>query len=163
MTQISVQAEDFDLGAEYRRLCADAPGAGAVVTFCGLVRDFYDAGGADEVRELRLEHYPGMTEKSILEIVRQAEQRWDLLAVRVVHRVGVMRPGEQIVFAGVAGRHRGETFEAANFIMDYLKSEAPFWKKQITRNGSEWVSIRESDREALSRWQAAGDQAPARK
>lgn len=156
MAQISVQTEDFDLGAEYRQLCAGAPGAGAVVTFCGLVREFCDAGGEDGVRELRLEHYPGMTEKSILEIVRQAEQRWHLLAVGVVHRVGVLRPGEQIVFVGVAGRHRGETFEAASFIMDYLKSEAPFWKKQITRDGSEWVGIRESDRAALVRWQADG-------
>lgn len=156
MAWISVQTEDFDLGAEYRQLCASAPGAGAVVTFCGLVREFHDAGDTDEVRELRLEHYPGMTEKSVLAIVRQAEQRWNLLAVRVVHRVGILRPGDQIVFTGVAGRHRGETFEAANFIMDYLKSEAPFWKKQITRDGSEWVSIRDSDREALVRWQAAG-------
>ena len=157
MPRISVQTEDFDLGAEYRRLCADAPGAGAVVTFCGLVREFYAADGADEVQELRLEHYPGMTEKSIQAIVAQAEQRWDLLAVTVVHRVGVLRPGAQIVFAGVAGRHRGETFAAANFIMDYLKSEAPLWKKQTTRDGSEWVDIRDSDREALSRWQAAGE------
>lgn len=157
MPRISVQTEDFDLGAEYRRLCADAPGAGAVVTFCGLVREFYAADGADEVQELRLEHYPGMTEKSIQAIAAQAEQRWDLLAVTVVHRVGVLRPGAQIVFAGVAGRHRGETFAAANFIMDYLKSEAPFWKKQTTRDGSEWVDIRDSDREALLRWQAAGE------
>ena len=157
MPRISVQTEDFDLGAEYRRLCADAPGAGAVVTFCGLVREFYAADGADEVQELRLEHYPGMTENSIRAIVAQAEQRWDLLAVTVVHRVGVLRPGAQIVFAGVAGRHRGETFEAANFIMDFLKSEAPLWKKQTTRDGSEWVDIRDSDREALLRWQAAGE------
>lgn len=157
MPRISVQTEDFDLGAEYRRLCADAPGAGAVVTFCGLVREFHAADGADEVQELRLEHYPGMTENSIRAIVAQAEQRWDLLAVTVVHRVGVLRPGAQIVFAGVAGRHRGETFEAANFIMDFLKSEAPLWKKQTTRDGSEWVDIRDSDRKALLRWQAAGE------
>ena len=155
MPRVSVRTEDFDLGAEYRQLCADAPGAGAVVTFCGLVRDFHDAGDVDEVRELRIEHYPGMTEKNIRAIAAQAEQRWDLLAVNIAHRVGVLRPGAQIVFAGVAGRHRGETFAAANFIMDHLKSGAPFWKKQTTGNGSEWVGIRDSDREALSRWQAA--------
>ena len=156
MPHISVQNKDFDLDAEYRQLCADAPGAGAAVIFCGLVREFYDAADGDEVRELYLEHYPGMTEKSILEIVGQAEQRWELLAVRVIHRVGTLRPGDQIVFTGIAGRHRSETFEAASFIMDFLKSEAPFWKKQVTRGGSEWVSIRDGDREALSRWQAAG-------
>lgn len=156
MAHISVQGEDFDLGAEYRQLCGDAPGSGAVVTFCGLVREFYDADGSEEVRELRLEHYPGMTEKCILDIVGQAERRWDLLAVRVIHRVGALRPGDQIVFAGVAGRHRGEAFEAANFIMDFLKSEAPFWKKQFTGSGSEWVSARESDRQALMRWVRPG-------
>ncbi len=157
MPHVSVQDEDFDLGAEYRRLCGDAPGAGAAVTFCGLVRDFHEAGSGDEVRELRLEHYPGMTEKSIREIVGQAEQRWDLLAVRVIHRVGALRPGDQIVLVGVAGRHRRETFEAASFIMDYLKSAAPFWKKQFTRGGSAWVNARESDRQALSRWRGAGE------
>lgn len=158
MAYISVQTEDFDAGAEYRQIRADSPGAGALVTFCGLVREFYEADGKDEVLELRLEHYPGMTEKSILGITRQAESRWDLLAIRVIHRVGKLCPGDQIVFVGVAGRHRGETFQAANFIMDYLKSEAPFWKKQLTHNGSEWVSTRSADRDALLHWQAtSGD------
>ena len=157
MAHISIQHDDFDVGAEYRQVCADSPGAGAVVTFCGLVRDFYEAGVEDQVMELRLEHYPGMTEKSILDIVRQAESRWDLLSIRIFHRVGTLRPGDQIVFVGVAGRHRGETFQAANFIMDYLKSEAPFWKKQLTRSGSEWVGTRNTDREALVRWKAVGD------
>ncbi len=157
MERISIQTDDFDVGAEYRQICADAPGAGAVVTFSGLVRNFHEAGSGDEVRELRLEHYPGMTEQRILDIVRQAERRWELLAVRVIHRIGALRPGDQIVFAGVAARHRGEAFQAANFIMDYLKSEAAFWKKQVTQSGSEWISTRGSDKQALSRWQASAD------
>ncbi len=161
MHSVRVQTEDFDLGAEYRRLCAAAPDAGAVVTFSGLVREFYDADSGDEVRALRLEHYPGMTEKSIGDIVAKARQRWDLLAVRVVHRVGELRPGDQIVFAGVAGRHRGETFAAANFIMDYLKSEAPLWKKQLTREGAEWVRVRDSDLQAVRRWRAGDARASA--
>ncbi len=154
---IRVGPEDFDLGAEYRRLCAAAPGAGAVVTFCGLVREFYQSDDGDPVRELRLEHYPGMTEKSILDIARRAQRRWELLAVRIIHRIGALRPGEQIVFAGVAAHHRAEAFQAADFIMDYLKSQAPFWKKQLAGSGGGWVGIRDSDRDAIGRWRSAGD------
>jgi len=151
--RISVQHEDFDVGAEYRKLCAQAPGAGAVATFCGLVRDHYDPNQGEAVRELRLEHYPGMTEKRIGEIIAEAEDRWQLLAARVIHRVGALAPGEQIVFAGVAGHHRHEAFAAAGFIMDYLKSEAPFWKKQITASGGEWIATRPSDARALRNWE----------
>ena len=157
MVHISVRAEDFDVGGEYRRLCADAPGAGAVITFSGLVRDYYDPGAGERVRELRLEHYPGMTEKSIREIIARAESRWNLLAVRVIHRVGALRPGDRIVFAGVAAHHRGDAFAAADFIMDYLKSEAPFWKKQLTESGGEWIATRHSDAESLGRWRETAD------
>ncbi len=157
MQRISVQSEDFDVGAEYRRLCSDAPGAGAVATFCGLVRDYHDAGSSDAVRELQLEHYPGMTERCIGECLGQAQQRWKLLAVRVIHRVGSLRPGEQIVFVGVASHHRADALQAASFIMDSLKSEAPLWKKQCSSSGEEWIDIRDSDREALSRWSAAAE------
>jgi len=150
---VSVQGEDFDVGAEYRALCAAAPGAGAVVTFSGLVRDFYDPGRGEAVRELRLEHYPGMTEKRIREIIGEAENRWRLLAVRVIHRVGALAPGEQIVFTGVAGHHRHQNLAAAGFILDYLKSEAPFWKKQITDSSAEWIATRKSDAEALGQWE----------
>ncbi len=150
--RVSVQGEDFDVGAEHRELCAEAPGAGAVVTFSGLVRDFYDPGGG-RVEELRLEHYPGMTEKSISAIIGRAWRRWPLLAVRVIHRVGALAPGDRIVFAGVASHHRHEAFAAAGFIMDYLKSEAPLWKKQITDSGGEWITTRDNDTEALRDWE----------
>ena len=148
---VSVQRDDFAIGEEYQSLRASAPGAGAIVTFSGLVRDLYDPVGGEKVSELQLEHYPGMTEKCIREIIGKAQSRWQPLAVRVLHRIGALAPGEQIVFVGVAGHHRGESFAAASFIMDYLKSEAPFWKKQLTPAGSEWISPRQSDYEAKRR------------
>lgn len=151
---ISIQTEDFDMAAEYAELRRKAGDAGAIVTFTGLVRELYEAGDDDsKIQSLTLEHYPGMTEKSLEEIIASAEQRWTLLAVRVIHRVGRLEPNQQIVFVGTASSHRGHAFEAARYIMDFLKSRAPFWKKQETGQGSHWVEARESDAEALDSWQ----------
>lgn len=155
---ITVQEADFDLAAEYGRLRADAGDVGAIVTFTGLVREFY-VPDADEAlpggntQTLYLEHYPGMTEKSLQDIVSQAESRWPLLGARVIHRVGELHPGDQIVMVATASSHRQAAFEAAEFIMDYLKSHAPFWKKQTSATSSDWISSRNSDSEALKRWQ----------
>lgn len=155
---ISVQHEDFDLAAEYAKLRADAGDSGAIVTFTGLVREFY-VPDADEslqggnTQTLYLEHYPGMTEKSLQDIVSQAEARWPLLGTRVIHRVGKLHPGDQIVMVATASGHRHAAFAAAEFIMDYLKSHAPLWKKQTSATSSDWISSRSSDSEALKRWQ----------
>lgn len=155
---ITVQQADFDLAAEYKRLREDAGDAGAIVTFTGLVREFYmpDADGAltgGSTQTLYLEHYPGMTEKSLQDIVAQAESRWPLLGTRIIHRIGKLHPRDQIVMVATASSHRHAAFEAAEFIMDYLKSHAPFWKKQSSATSSDWISSRSSDSEALKRWQ----------
>lgn len=146
--RISVQTEDFDVGAETVALSTDRRDVGAVATFVGLVR------GADQggVRAMTLEHYPGMTERALAGIVQQACVRWPLLGVRVIHRVGRLLPGERIVFVGVASSHRDAAFEACAFIMDYLKTRAPFWKKEETAGGARWVDARDSDENALARW-----------
>jgi len=143
---VSVQEADFDLGAEVAALSAGREDVGAVASFVGLVR-----GG--EVAEMSLEHYPGMTEKALAEIVAEAQKRWVLLGVRVIHRIGALQPGAQIVLVAVASSHRQEAFAACEFIMDYLKTQAPFWKKETTPEGSRWVDARESDDSALRRWQ----------
>jgi molybdopterin synthase catalytic subunit len=145
---ISVQTADFDVGAELSIL-GEVAGAGAVASFIGHVRG---GEGADAIDAMTLEHYPGMTEKSLAEIVAQAQERWPLLGVRVIHRVGRLLPGERIVLVGVASRHRQAAFEACAFIMDYLKTQAPFWKKEHTAHGARWVDARESDEAAASRW-----------
>ncbi|MAV52313.1 MAG: hypothetical protein CBE20_00605 [Gammaproteobacteria bacterium TMED260] len=155
---ITVQQADFDLAAEYKRLREDAGDAGAIVTFTGLVREFYmpDADEAltgGSTQTLYLEHYPGMTEKSLQYIVAKAESRWPLLGTRIIHRIGKLHPGDQIVMVATASSHRHAAFEAAEFIMDYLKSHAPFWKKQSSATSSDWISSRSSDSEALKRWQ----------
>ena len=153
---ITIQQEEFDVAREYRALRERARDTGAIVTFTGLVREFYDAGAEgpeNHIRELTLEHYPGMTEKCLQDILDEANSRWSLLATRIIHRVGPMRPGEEIVFVGTASSHRQDAFEAAQFLMDYLKSRAPFWKKQDTGQGSHWVEARDSDADALLRWQ----------
>ena len=155
---ISVQTEDFDLAAEYHQLRQKAGDAGAIVTFTGLVRERYERGDGDAIETLTLEHYPGMTEKSLERIVGQAEARWALLAVRIIHRVGTLHPQDQIVLVGTASRHREDAFAAAQYLMDYLKSDAPFWKKQATSTGSHWVQARSSDDEARQRWEK--DEAP---
>ncbi|MDV5170477.1 molybdopterin synthase catalytic subunit MoaE [Photobacterium rosenbergii] len=146
---ISVQFEDFSVAEEYAQLSQGAD-AGAVVTFVGKVRDFNQG---DAVTGLSLEHYPGMTEKSLEEIVVQARERWPLLKTRVIHRVGDLALGDQIVFVGVTSAHRGAAFEACEFIMDYLKTRAPFWKKEQTPDESRWVDARETDTSAADRWQ----------
>ncbi|MDI6749455.1 MAG: molybdopterin synthase catalytic subunit MoaE [Rhodocyclaceae bacterium] len=151
MTEVSVQEADFDVGAEVAALSAGDPEAGAVASFVGLVR-----GG--EVHAMTLEYYPGMTEDALAEIVAQAKARWQLRRVRVIHRVGRLLPLDRIVFVGVASSHRHDAFAACEFIMDYLKTRAPFWKKEETPAGSRWVDARESDDLAAARWE--GGKAP---
>lgn len=145
--EVRVQENDFDVGAETRALSAGRSDVGAVATFVGLVR-----GAADGVHRMTLEHYPGMTEQALADIVAEAKTRWSLLAVRVIHRVGPLLPGDQIVFVGVASRHRGEAFAACEFIMDFLKTRAPFWKKEETPEGARWVDARDTDDDAAARW-----------
>lgn len=146
---VRVQLDDFDLGAEVAALRADNPGVGAVASFIGTVRDVSDG---SRVSTMELEHYPGMTEKALKKIEAAARQRWELLGVTIVHRVGLLQPLDQIVLVVVASAHRGNAFAACEFIMDYLKSEAPFWKKEATPEGARWVDARVSDDAALRRW-----------
>ncbi|ENM5889981.1 molybdopterin synthase catalytic subunit MoaE [Vibrio mimicus] len=147
--RVSVQTEDFSVAQEYEAL-SQGTHAGAVVTFIGKVRDM---NLGDNVMGLHLEHYPGMTEKSLLEICDMAEERWPLQRVRVIHRVGDMHSGDQIVFVGVTSAHRNAAFEACEFIMDYLKTRAPFWKKELTTQESRWIDSRDSDQKAAQRWE----------
>ncbi len=149
MSEISIQQADFDVGAEVTRLRAASEHTGAVATFIGVVSDFNDDA---QVSSLVLEHYPGMTEKAIGDIIVQAKQRWPLLGVRVIHRIGELQCSDQIVFVGVASRHRGAAFSACEFIMDFLKTRAPFWKKEMTASGVRWVDARSSDTDAVARW-----------
>ena len=156
--RVSVQEADFDVGAETEALAAGRPEVGAVASFVGYVRADKLAGESAEdqaVSAMTLEHYPGMTEKSLEAIVAEAESRWSLLGVRVIHRFGRLVPGERIVFVGVAGSHRGEAFAACEFIMDYLKTRAPFWKKEDTPEGGRWVDAREADDAAAEKWRQA--------
>ena len=146
---IRVQQEDFDVAEELRQMRAANPAIGALVSFVGLVRDLNEG---NAISCMTLEHYPGMTEKSLLQIVVAAQQRWPLLAVRVVHRIGPLVPCDQIVLVAVACAHRGDAFAACEFIMDYLKTKAPFWKKEQTPAGSHWVDARETDGRAAARW-----------
>jgi len=153
--RVSVQEADFDVGAETEALAAGRPEVGAVASFVGYVRADKLAGESAEdqaVSAMTLEHYPGMTEKSLEAIVAEAESRWSLLGVRVIHRFGRLVPGDRIVFVGVAGSHRGEAFAACEFIMDYLKTRAPFWKKEDTPEGGRWVDAREADDVAAEKW-----------
>jgi len=146
---VRVQHEDFDPGAEINRMRLSRPDIGAVASFIGQVRDLNE--GA-EVSGMTLEHYPGMTEKALESIVDQALQRWNIFDALVVHRVGELKPLDQIVLVIVTGAHRGEAFAACEFIMDYLKTEAPFWKKEQTGSGARWVEARISDDDAKQRW-----------
>lgn len=146
---VSVQEHDFDTGAEIAALSAGQLSVGAVASFVGLVRDLNEG---TNVSAMTLEHYPGMTEQALEDIVDEARRRWSLNAVRVIHRFGELSPGAQIVFVGVAGAHRGEAFAACAFIMDYLKTRAPFWKREETPQGARWVDARESDDSAAQRW-----------
>jgi molybdopterin synthase catalytic subunit len=146
---VRVQTADFDAGAEIARLRAGDPRVGAVASFIGTVRDLNDDA---EVARLTLEHYPGMTEKSLEAIVAEARSRFDIYDALVIHRVGELRPTDQIVLVAVTSAHRGEAFDACRFVMDFLKSRAPFWKKERTPEGDRWVEARASDDEAAARW-----------
>ena len=148
---VSVQAHDFDTATLQTGLLQGSAAEGAIATFTGYVRsDNEDR----QVHSLELEHYPGMTERSVLQILQESAQRWPLLSAHVVHRVGKLAPGEQIVWVGVSSSHRGASFAACEFIMDYLKTRAPFWKKELGPMGEHWVDARESDNERASRWHA---------
>ena len=151
MTQslIRVQENDFDISAEITALRKGDPRVGAVVTFLGTVRDLNDG---SQVKEMTLEHYPGMTEKALEEIVAQAKSRWGIYQALVIHRVGPLLPEDQIVLVAVTSAHRGEAFAACEFIMDYLKTAAPFWKKEETPEGGRWVDARVTDEAAMARW-----------
>ncbi len=146
---VRVQTEDFDLTTEVAQLRAHNPAIGAVACFVGTVRDLNDG---SSVAGMELEHYPGMTEKALEAIVMQARQRWPGIEVLVVHRVGKLAPLDQIVLVATTSKHRGDAFASCEFVMDYLKTEAPFWKKEETEHGARWVDARTSDDAALARW-----------
>jgi len=145
--KVMVQTEDFDVSQETKRL--SLKGAGGINIFVGVVRDQNDN---NEVRCLRLEHYPGMTESQIGSIIDEAERRWEVLAATVIHRIGDLYPGDQIVFVGVASPHRGDAFDACEFIIDYLKTRATFWKKEILPNTERWLTTRQSDVDTANVW-----------
>ena len=146
---IRIQEKDFDISAEIAALRKGDPRVGAVVTFLGTVRDMNDG---SQVKGMTLEHYPGMTEKALQEILDQAKARWDIYQTLVIHRVGPLLPEDQIVLVAVTSAHRGEAFAACEFIMDYLKTAAPFWKKEDTPEGARWVDARVTDDAAMARW-----------
>ena len=147
--KISIQQDDFDIAEESRLLRESNSNTGAIVTFSGLVRDLDNE---RNVESLILEHYPGMTESSLEKIIAQAQSRWSILDVTVIHRIGELQAGEQIVFVAVASLHRGEAFSACEFIMDFLKTRAPFWKKCRNENGESWVEAKTTDVDASARW-----------
>jgi molybdopterin synthase catalytic subunit len=153
---IRVQTQDFDLGAEIAQLRAGDARVGAVVSFVGTVRDINDGVG---VSEMELEHYPGMTETALQDIVAQARSRWNIFDALVIHRVGPLRPLDQIVLVAVTSAHRGDAFAACEFIMDYLKTQAPFWKKEQTPQGARWVDARITDDHALTKWDMVSNNA----
>ena len=146
--RIAVQTEPFDLGAEANAFAAGLSSAGAVVTFTGVVRDLPGGG----LQAMEIEHYPGMTEKAIAGIAEEAAKRWSLADVLVIHRHGRLAPGENIMMVATAAPHRKDAFEAAEYLMDYLKSRAPFWKKEVTGEGADWVAAKAADEDALNRW-----------
>ena len=147
--RVSIQTEDFDLGAEVAALRANDGGIGAVASFVGTVRDVSDGAG---VQRMELEHYPGMTERAIEAMIDTACARFDIRSARVVHRVGTLEVGAQIVLVAVTSAHRGQAFQACEFLMDYLKTQAPFWKKEHTPDGARWVDARFADDAAAARW-----------
>lgn len=146
---VTIQTQDFDVAHELAQLRQGQAGVGAVCCFVGTVRE-HSEGAA--VSSMELEHYPGMTEKSIQAMMQEAAQRFDILGARVIHRVGLLQPQEQIVLVAVTSAHRGVSFQACEFLMDYLKTQAPFWKKEMTPTGAQWVDARVSDDQALARW-----------
>jgi molybdopterin synthase catalytic subunit len=145
---IRVQTEDFDIAAVNRELLAGRSDVGAIASFIGLVRDL----DGDPLRQMTLEHYPGMTENALQAIAAKARQRWQIIDVGIIHRVGALEPADQIVLVSVLSAHRGDAFAACEFIMDYLKTEAPFWKKEVSEQGVKWVESRDSDQQALDKW-----------
>ncbi len=149
MPIVRIQEADFDTGRELEALTEGRKDVGALASFVGLVRDGNDG---LEVNAMTLEHYPGMTEKALTDICLEAAQRWDVIDALVVHRVGALKPGDRIVLVGVSSAHRGDAFAACEFIMDYLKTRAPFWKKESTAEGEKWVEARASDDLAATRW-----------
>ena len=149
--RVSIQTADFDLSAEIAALRSGDGGVGAVVSFIGTVRDRHGAGLA-EVSAMELEHYPGMTERAIEAMIDAAMARFDLRGARVIHRVGLLAPLDQIVLVAVSSAHRGEAFKGCEFLMDYLKTQAPFWKKETTPDGARWVDARVTDDAAAARW-----------
>lgn len=153
--EVSIQIDDFCPEKEYAALRDSGAGTGAIVTFTGLVRDSGDLTG---VTGLFLEHYPGMTEQIINDLIAQAAERWDLRKARIIHRVGRLALQDQIVFVGIASAHRNDAFAACQFIMDALKTSAPFWKKELTESGEHWVEQKASDRQQSAQWQADHDQ-----
>ncbi len=146
---VGVQTEDFDIGAEIARLRSGNPKIGAIASFIGLVRDVNDG---DAVRGMTLEHYPGMTETALSAILDEAKARWEVIDAIIIHRIGTLKPTDQIVLVIVASSHRTEAFAACEFVMDFLKTSAPFWKKELTGQGARWVEARESDDAAALRW-----------
>ena len=146
--EIIIQHSDFSVAAEHKALMKDAPKMGAVVTFTGLVREFDDGRG----RGLFLEHYPAMTEKVLKDISAQAATRWPIINSRIIHRIGELTLGEQIVFVGVNSAHRDAAFDACRFIMDFLKTDAPFWKKALTTHNDYWIDAKDSDQQAKNTW-----------
>ena len=153
--RVSIQLQDFDLSAEVAALRAGDSAVGAVAAFVGTVRD-RNEGAAGEVSAMALEHYPGMTEKAIEAMIDEAHARFDIRAARVVHRVGELQPADQIVLVAVSSAHRGQAFQACEFLMDYLKTQAPFWKKDTTAEGARWVDARSRDDQAAARWGLPG-------
>jgi len=150
MIEIRVQQEPFDLNAEQASLYRGKPGVGALVTFIGLMRDLNEG---KRVTRMTLEHYPGMTEKALTAIAEEAAGRWNLTGIRIVHRIGPLEPEDAIVLVAVASSHRGDAFRACELLIDYLKTKAPFWKKEITDEGERWVDARRTDDEAAGRWE----------
>ena len=149
LSSVSIQSADFDLGPEVAALREGDRGVGAVASFIGTVRERSDGRA---ISAMELEHYPGMTERAIEAMIDEARRRFDIRGARVVHRVGLLMPGEQIVLVVVSSAHRGQAFEACEFLMDYLKTQAPFWKKETTPEGARWVDARVADDAALARW-----------
>lgn len=153
---ISIQEKDFDIAAELSALRGSSSKIGALVSFVGLVRDFSkDA----QIENIFLEHYPGMTEKALDKIIQEATVRWNLLGTRVIHRIGSLLPNDQIVLVATAALHRGEAFAACEFIIDYLKTAAPFWKREQTGQGAQWLETRDSDVQRMKHWHTTGESA----
>lgn len=151
---VQIQHEDFDLNAEVAALRAASNNVGAIVSFVGLVRDMSPDG---EVESIFLEYYPGMCEKQLGKIIAEATERWQLIGTRVIHRIGLLHPNEQIVLVAAAASHRGEAFKGCEFIIDYLKTAAPFWKKEIKPDGDVWLETKESDKQRMEHWREQGD------